>query len=95
MSLALCNLRNYRRSGCKTRFRILMPVHDAIIFECTPENVRPLVEDVIPKCMVDQVVIPGIPELKYTVDRPDIELRWGEHTPKEVLVDMGVPEDLL
>lgn len=83
LSIALSNLFIYRIDN-DMKYRIVLPVHDAI-FLMTPFNeIKRVAEEVFPKCMSDDVPIPGT-ELKLGVDI-EVMQRWGDKLSDEEII---------
>ena len=99
LSKALFNLYQYRRLHPAYNFKILLAIHDAILFDVPVEILDEFIDSVLPLCMVHGVEIPscafyGSPAFKLDIDS-DITLRWGEQPQREHLEVRGVPERFL
>ena len=75
LSIALCNLFVYRIAN-DMRFKIVLPVHDAIFLMTPFDEVNRVAEEVFPKCMSEGVPIPGT-ELQLGIDI-EVMQRWGD-----------------
>jgi DNA polymerase-1 len=75
LSIALCNLFVYR-VDTDMRFKLILPVHDAIFLMTPFDEIKRVTEEVFPTCMSDRVPIPGT-ELKLGIDIEVME-RWGD-----------------
>lgn len=76
MSLALVNVYLARRlERPHLRFKILMSVHDQILFKCPVEQVEETME-VVSTAMCENCRIPGS-DLLLSID-PEVCVRWGE-----------------
>jgi DNA polymerase I-like protein with 3'-5' exonuclease and polymerase domains len=76
MSLALVNVYLARRlERPHLRFKILMSVHDQILFKCPVEQVEETLE-VVSTAMCENCRIPGS-DLLLSID-PEVCVRWGE-----------------
>lgn len=104
VSRALDNLYYYRWET-NTWYRILLQIHDAILFEVPIPNLRPFIEDVLPTCMINRVPIwptyldgthmESITEpYRFAIDK-DIQINWGEDVTKEQAAELGIPSDLI
>jgi len=88
MNRAVDHLYHYREEpdAVATSYRMLMQVHDALIFEVQPDELEPFVDIVLPECMCRRVsVVPcrldGMPlareSHKLSVD-VTVQRHWGE-----------------
>jgi len=94
MSVALRNLWVYKRYvNTSVDYRLLLSIHDAVLMEVPTAHVEQVVETVIPACMVQGVEVPGL-GLHYGIGDIDIQLRWGEKSPPQTLLDLGLPKHL-
>lgn len=94
MSVALLNFWNYKRYVDPTvSYRLLLSIHDAVLMEVPIAHVENVVERVIPTCMVAGAEVPTL-GLRYGIGDIDIQLRWGEKSPPQTLLDMGLPRHL-
>lgn len=99
---AVDHLHQYRKQpGAAVRdFRILLQVHDALLFECRPDQVSAMVDEVLPECMIDKVPIcpcdlDGIPTgegpFRLGIDT-EVAVNWGIKLTKDDCRKLGVPE---
>lgn len=80
LNIALLNLVNYRRmTGMK--YKIILPVHDAIFIDAPADEALLVKNEVLPMCMRDGVPIPNT-DLHLGVDT-EMMRRWGEHISDE------------
>lgn len=89
LSLALINLKMYRDlTGMK--FKIILPVHDAIFLDVPVDEAVKVADEVLPKCMRDLVLIPNT---KLHLD-VDVEMcrRWGEKMKREQAIQEALIE---
>ena len=89
LSLALINLKMYRdMTGMK--FRIILPVHDAIFLDVPASEAVRVADEVLPKCMRDLVLIPNT-SLRLGVD---VEMcrRWGEKLTRTQAIEQALAE---
>lgn len=88
LTLAIINFWEYKKVYGESRFRMILPIHDATINEVKPDFLRQFVTEVVPQCMC----MP-IPKLSLTL-RVDCEinLRWGEKPTRQEVADAGVAE---
>jgi uracil-DNA glycosylase family 4 len=90
LTRALIKFWEYKRKYGINSYKIILPVHDQIIFAVQPNYVKEFIKTVIPLCMVFPIPKLGI-SLASDVD---IYLRWSE-TPKfQELVNLGVDETI-
>jgi len=111
-NMALYNLLTWRRlHPGKARYKLLLPIHDAILLLVRGPDVPVVIHETIPDCMTHGVTIPSwSPDPKYPATQPfsldcsiDFGLRWGEKysakdsgkEEREALRARGVPEELL
>ena len=89
LSLALVNLHMYRNmTGMK--FKIILPVHDAIFLDVPVHEAVKVADEVLPKCMRDLVLIPNT---KLHLD-VDVEMlrRWGEKITRDEAIKQAEQE---
>ena len=89
LSLALVNLQMYRNmTGMK--FKIILPVHDAIFLDVPVDEAVRVADEVLPRCMRDLVLIPNT---KLYLD-VDVEMcrRWGEKMKREEAIKQALIE---
>jgi uracil-DNA glycosylase family 4 len=95
MSLALHNLYQYRDDH-DIEYRIVLQIHDAVLFEVPERHVAELCEVVIPKCMTEMVPIypnnitgepwpAGQPGPYYLSTDTDLYTYWGVPLPSQEL----------
>lgn len=81
LAIAMINLVNYRKYVDQSvDFRLLLPVHDAIMLEVPVAHLDRVVEDVLPLCMCRQAKVPHI-GLELSIDT-SVYRRWGEKLTK-------------
>lgn len=99
VSDAVRHLMAYRRdSGDPDMFRIVLQIHDALLFEVPLSRVAKVVNEVIPLCMERKVpVFPcdldGMPVSNrphYFGTEIEVFVNWGEKLPKSRLEELGV-----
>ena len=109
LNVALINFYWWRKiNPGKADYRLLLPVHDAVLLECRPQCLEVVLKEVIPQCMTSGAVVPQWKPGCTTGDRParksfcletDIEfgIRWGDKAKKvkAELLALGVPERLI
>jgi len=103
LNTALINFWWWRRlHPGAAEYRILLPVHDAVMLECRPESLEIVLDKVIPECMVAGAVVPawrpdGMPVRRSFKLDTDVKfgLRWGEHADPETLMKLGVPSRIV
>ena len=89
LNLALYNLVTYRHTtGMK--YKIILPVHDAIFLDTPADEVTEVADKVLPYCMSDSILIPNT-QLHLGVD-VEISRRWGEHITKERALEEAYAE---
>jgi len=90
LSLALYQLWRYKRVRGGCGYRLLLPVHDAVISEVRPAYLREYVEQVLPACM--RVPMPAL-GIALDID-VEVGLRWGEKATVDELEAVGVEREL-
>lgn len=91
LSRALIRSFTYLRTHPDAEFRLILPVHDQIIFEVRPRYLRYFIENVLTDLMC--VPIPRL-NIRLEADR-EVTLRWGEKPARAELEAIGVsPEDI-
>lgn len=88
LSEALVRFWRYAREHGENRFRVVLPVHDALIFMVRPYFVREFITDVLPSCM--RIPIPGL-DVTLEIDSA-VGLRWSESATAEQLLEAGMSE---
>ncbi len=94
LNTALYNLWAFRRMHPEISYDILLAIHDAVILEVPIAQIEPVVDHVLPLCMVHGAEIPASPRspaFKLGID-PEVMLRWGETPDRDELARLGVPE---
>lgn len=94
LSLATFNLwfERYRRllSGMYVPdYRILLGIHDALLVECKEADVHVMINEVLPFCMTDKVILPNI-DLKLGIDI-EVYYRWGVSLTDDEADKLGLP----
>lgn len=84
LSVALINFQQYRKLAPHLRYRILLPVHDAVFLHVPVAEVDEVIEEVIPLCMREGTEIPGL-NLRLDIDI-SVMRRWGQKMSKEEAV---------
>ncbi len=106
LRLACAALYDYRssleRSGDPRTFDMLLPIHDALLFEVPYEHVVWFVDEVLPMCMVDKVDIwprdlaghplPGVEKPYHLNIDTEVYRYWGEKIDREWGLAEGLPE---
>lgn len=105
LSRAISNFMKYRKSVLQDPnfFKMCLQVHDQLIFHVPYKNVDRFVNEIIPKCMVnDARIIPW--NLDGTIRETDreyylnvdtkVSLRWGEPISKDYCKEIGIPDNL-
>ena len=90
LTKAIIKFWEYRRKNKIKDYKLLLPVHDQIIFSVKPKYVKKFITDVIPKCMIFP-----IPKINISLDA-DIEVycRWSEKSTVKELINLGVDETI-
>lgn len=88
LTVALIRFWRYKRRHGISDYRLVLPIHDAIMFEVRPAFVRTFVENILEQEMCFE--IPGL-GTSLKIDS-DIWLRWGEKPSRESLLKAGLPE---
>ena len=89
LNVALLNLVMYRRMT-NMKYKIILPVHDAIFLDVPADEAIEVATKVLPYCMRDGVPIPNT-QLKLDVD-VEIMRRWGEKISKERALEEAFAE---
>lgn len=100
---ALWRVMAYReRTGID--FKFILQVHDALLFEVPIANIDVMLNDVLPRCMCDEVDIyptdfdgnrlPGVGPYHLGIDC-EVCLQWGERVPWELGRSLGIPDKYL
>ena len=94
LNMALFNLWAFRRQHPEYAFRILMSIHDAVLLEVPIGIIGPVVDDILPACMVHGARIPqGERNVSFQLDiDSEVMFRWGETPKRKELEQAGVPE---
>jgi len=101
---AICNFRDYRLEHTHLNYRMLLQIHDAILFEVPIVEVREFKETVLPLCMVERVPIwpRYLDNTPMPVETPyyfgidtDVQLNWGADITKEQAAAIGLDLDLI
>lgn len=96
---AIYNFYAYRRQHNDCDFGMLLPIHDALLFEVRVDQANYFVENILTKCMVDDVPIwpRRLDNVPIPVSQPyhfgidcDIQINWGEKLTKEQKTQMGI-----
>lgn len=101
---AVANFYEFRSLCPSIVYRLVLQIHDALLFEVPYAHVVPFVQHVLPACMIDGVpVYPRkVNGSAITVDSPhyfatetDIMINWGEKLKAAALTALGIcPEKL-
>ena len=105
ISLAIANLEDYQRQHrAYARFRMVLQLHDALLFELAGKDVPWMVEEVLPECMVrgvevwpsrlDGTPLPLTQPYHFGFDA-DVCENWGEKLAKPRGLELGVPLEYL
>jgi DNA polymerase-1 len=106
ISLSLFNLVHYRekyghRADVKKWFRMVLQIHDALMFELHPSALPWMIEEVLPACMSDGIdvwphTLQGEP---LAIEKPyhfqfdaTIEENWGDKLTRDRAIAIGVPD---
>lgn len=103
LSRALDHLYNYRIDNLLEDdfYKILLAIHDAVLFEVPIENVATVVDDILPLCMskkvdiyqtdLDGVVYPNVNPFNLGIE-VEVMLHWGEKMTIAQAKAHGIPE---
>ena len=89
LSIALDNVYRYRNVK-NMKFKIVLPVHDAIFLDTPIDEIDAVTNEVMPLCMSQGVVVPGT-NLRLGIDI-EIMSRWGEKVSKEEAIEIAREE---
>ena len=94
LNVALFNLWAFRRQHPEYAFRILLAIHDAVLLEVPIGIIEPVVDEILPVCMVHGARIPkGERNVSFQLDiDTEVMFRWGEAPTRDELKLAGVPE---
>jgi len=104
LNTSLTNLWWWRKINPeRAEYKLLLPVHDAVLLECRPQCLETVIKEVVPQCMTLATVVPAWKPLAneparkpFTLDVDvDFGFRWDEKAKKEELLAAGVPEHLI
>ena len=97
INVALYNLWAWRRYAISpVLYRLMLPVHDAVLSEVPFEHVPGFVDVVLPVCMTERAVVPTWRQAPWPTQQfkleTDIEvsLRWGAKTTVEEFIAAGM-----
>lgn len=85
-------------------FRLLLQIHDALLFEVPISELRYFLENVMRQCMIDQVPIwpRFLDNTPMPVDSPyyfgidhDVQINWGEKITKKQAIEHGIDFELI
>jgi hypothetical protein len=103
LNLSMCNLWRYRQLHIHTcHYKILLPVHDAVLLEVPAEEAYDVFTKVIPECMTKMTTIPPWqPDLAqparsqaFNLDTERaVYLRWGKKPTEQELYELHVTEE--
>lgn len=102
ISLAMGNLYQDPRRG-RLGYRMVLQIHDSILFEVPIRNVYEFIQEVIPECMSRQVPIyptdlsgKRLPKTRpyYLNTEVALYLRWGQKLTRQEAMDIGLDERL-
>jgi DNA polymerase I-like protein with 3'-5' exonuclease and polymerase domains len=99
ISRAVDELLLYRLQHPEIQFRLLLQIHDAILFEVPIAHLTRFCKEVLPECMVKRVpiwprhldgtLIPRDEPYYFGIDT-DVQLNWGEAIPQDVASELGI-----
>lgn len=94
LNVALFNLWYYRQLHPEIEYDICLAIHDAVMLEVPIAMIGPVLDEVLPTCMVHGVEVPATnTSAAFHLDiDPEIGFRWGETPSKKELEQSGVPE---
>jgi DNA polymerase-1 len=99
--LAIHNFHKYKKEHTEAKFRMQLPIHDALLFEVPVVQVRDFVTHILPKCMVHDVPIwpRRLDNTPMAVSEPyhfsidiDIQEHWGEKLPAARREELGIAD---
>ena len=110
MNCAIYNFVEFRRLNPQYKFKLLLQIHDALLFEVPIAELRPFLigvdggEPILRKCMsTDVPIIPrnldGTPKVvtepyRFGFDA-EIYLNWGVEPTETELLAVGISEELI
>jgi uracil-DNA glycosylase family 4 len=102
---ALATFLSYRRHRPQLRFRILLQIHDAILFMVPISELGIFLREVLPECMIRQVpiwptrldgtLVPGVDKPYYFGIETEVQINWGESISKAQAASLGIPLELI
>jgi hypothetical protein len=88
----------------KATYKLLLPIHDAVLLEVPGQYARIVAEEVLPFCMTHAAQVPSFlsPLAGYPRGLPfslgidvSVGTRWGEKATAEELKSANVPDDYI
>lgn len=100
VSIALNNFYRYRETHPEIYYDIALQIHDAIVLIVPVEYAEVVYNEVVPRCMVDEVpfyprfldgtLIPNAGPYYFGADR-EVFVHWGEKIKPDTAAKLGVP----
>jgi len=95
----------YNREELGVDYKMLLQIHDAVLFEVPYAQIRRFKEVVLPKCMVDDVPIwptnldgtlmAGVSQPYHFGIDTDVQINWGEEITEEQAIERNIDLDLI
>lgn len=101
---ATYNFVEFRRQNPEYHYRMLLQIHDALLFEVPIPELRPFLENVLHPCMIDQVPIwpRYLDNTPMNVETPyhfgidhDVQVNWGEDIEEDLARELGIDLELV
>ena len=102
--MAVSNFHTFRRRNPDHHFKLLLQIHDALLFEVPIPRLQSFIDDVLYPCMVHDVPIwpRRLDNTPMSVSAPyhfgidkEVQLNWGEDITREKAEALGIPLDLI
>lgn len=96
---ATYNFWDYRRRNPEYHYRMLLQIHDALLFEVPIPELQPFLENVLRPCMIDNVPIwpRYLDNTPMNVEQPyhfgidyDVQINWGEDIDEATAREHGI-----
>lgn len=101
---AVNNFHTFKQCNPEYQYRMLLQIHDALLFEVPIPQLRMFLDNVLFQCMVHQVPIwpRYLDNTPMQIESPyyfgidyDVQLNWGQDITKDQATELGIPLDLI